>query len=110
EKKNTETERMPAEEKAESRDKKKMSGKQMFKNRHFKKGLFSAVAVALVLILAVGANALITWKDFSVDVTANQLYSLSDQTKSIVKALDKDVTFYVINAESDVNGAYEQIF
>ena len=57
-----------------------------------------------------GANALITWKDFSVDVTANQLYSLSDQTKSIVKALDKDVTFYVINAESDVNGAYEQIF
>lgn len=109
-KKNTETKRMPAEEKAEDRDKKKMSGKQMFDNRHFKKGLFSAVAVALVLILAVGANALITWKDFSVDVTANQLYSLSDQTKSIVKALDKDVTFYVINAESDVNGAYEQIF
>ena len=54
------------------------SGRQIFKNRHFKKGLFSAVAVVLVLIIAVGANALITWKDFSIDVTSNQIYSLSD--------------------------------
>lgn len=86
------------------------SGRQIFKNRHFKKGLFSAVAVVLVLIIAVGANALITWKDFSIDVTSNQIYSLSDQTKSIVKALDQEVTFYVINSESDVNGAYKKIF
>lgn len=91
-------------------DGKKSGRRQFFKNRHFKKGLFSAVAVVLVLIIAVAANALITWKDFSVDVTSNQLYTLSDQTKSIVKALDQEVTFYVINSESDVNGAYEQIF
>lgn len=91
-------------------EKKRFSGKTFFKNRNFKKGLFSAVAVVLVLILAVGANALITWKDFSIDVTSNQLYTLSDQTKSIVKALDQNVTLYVINAESDVNGAYSRIF
>lgn len=93
-----------------TKEKKHFSRKTFFKNRHFKKGLFSAVAVVLVLILAVGANALITWKDFSIDVTSNQIYSLSDQTKSIVKALDQDVTLYVINSESDVNGAYSQIF
>ena len=91
-------------------DEKKSGGRQIFKNRHFKKGLFSAVAVVLVIIIAVTANALITWKDFSVDVTSNQLYTLSDQTKSIVKVLDQEVTFYVINSESDVNGAYEKIF
>lgn len=88
----------------------KSGRRQFFKNRYFKKGLFSALAVMMVLIIAIAANALITWKDFSVDVTSNQLYTLSDQTKSIVKALDQEVTFYVINSESDVNGAYEKIF
>lgn len=87
-----------------------MNKKRLFKNRHFKKGLFSAMAVVLVIILAIGANVLITWKDYSVDVTANQLYTLSDQTESIVKDLDQDVTFYVINNESDVNSAYKKIF
>lgn len=91
-------------------DGKKSGRRQFFKNRNFKKGLFSAVAVVLVLIIAVAANALITWKNFSVDVTSNQLYTLSDQTKSIVKTLDREVTFYVINSESDVNGSYKQIF
>lgn len=89
---------------------KKMKKSRVFKNRHFKKGLFSAMAVVLVIILAVGANVLVTWKDYSVDVTTNQLYTLSDQTESIVKGLDQDVTFYVINNESDVNGAYKKIF
>lgn len=80
------------------------------KNKYFKKGLVSAVAVVLVIVIAVAANMLITWKDFSVDVTSNQLYTLSDQTKNILKNLDKEVTFYVINGESDVNGSYKKIF
>ena len=87
-----------------------MNKKRLFKNRHFKKGLFSAVAVVLVIVLAIGANVLITWKDYSVDVTANQLYTLSYQTKSILKGLEQDVTFYVIDNESDVNSAYKKIF
>lgn len=80
------------------------------KNNRSKKGLCSAAATALAVLLAIVANVFITGKDYSVDVTSDQLYSLSGQTKQIIKGLDQDVTFYVINGESDVNSAYKKIF
>lgn len=80
------------------------------KNTKFKKGLFSAVAVVLVLLFAVAANVLISGKDYSIDVTKNKLYTLSEQTKSILKDLEQPVTIYVLNGESKVNASYKKIF
>ena len=76
----------------------------------FKKGLLSSVAVVLVILAVIAVNILVTWKDYSVDMTSEKIYSLSDQTKSIIKSLDQDVTFYVINAESDSNSSYKKIW
>ena len=59
----------------------------------FKKGLLSSVAVVLVILAVIAVNILVTWKDYSVDMTSEKIYSLSDQTKSIIKSLDQDVTF-----------------
>ena len=80
------------------------------KNKYTKKGLLSTTAVAVVILLAVAVNDWITGKNYSVDVTSNKIYSLSEQTKSILKNLDKKVTVYVINNESDVSEAYKKIF
>ena len=80
------------------------------KNNKLKKGLLSSVAVVVVIMAAIAINVLITWKDYSVDVTSSKIYSISDQTKSILDALDQDVTFYVINSESDANDSYKKIW
>lgn len=80
------------------------------KDTKYKKGLFSAVAVVLVLLFAVAANVLISGKDYSIDVTKNKLYTLSAQTEKILNNLEQPVTIYVLNGESKVNASYKKIF
>lgn len=77
------------------------------KNR--KKGFFSAAAVVCVLIAAILVNLLITKLDWSYDVSQNNMYTLSKQTKKIVEANQEDITFYVLSSKSDFNKIYKQI-
>ena len=74
-----------------------------------KKGFFSATTVVLVLVIAVLANLVITKLDWSYDVSQNKMYTLSKQTKSIVKENKEDITFYVLSSKSDFNKIYKQI-
>ncbi len=91
--------------------KSKHTGKKFkFTNRKFQKGMFSAIAVVVLIAVVIVANIFVTNKNYTVDVTSNKLYSLSKQTKSILKDLDKEVTVYVINKKSDVNSSYAQIW
>lgn len=77
--------------------------------RNRKKGLFSATAVVLVLIGAILFNILVTKFDWSYDVSENQMYTLSEQTEKIVKANEKDITFYVLTSQADFNTIYKKI-
>lgn len=77
--------------------------------RNRKKGFFSAATVILVLVIAVVANLVITKLDWSYDVSQNKMYTLSKQTKSIVKENQEDITFYVLSSKSDFNKIYKQI-
>ena len=86
----------------------KMAGKKM--NTKLKKGIFSAVAVVVLIAAVIAVNIFVTSKNYTVDVTANKIYSLSKQTKKIIKGLDKEVTIYVVNKESDVNSSYAQVW
>ena len=85
-----------------------MAGKKM--NAKLKKGIFSAVAVVVLIAAVIAVNIFVTSKNYTVDVTANKIYSLSKQTKKIIKGLDKEVTIYVVNKESDVNSSYAQVW
>ena len=77
------------------------------KNR--KKGLFSATTVVVVILIAILANVFITKLDWSYDVSQNKIYILSEQTKSILKENQEDITFYVLSSKSDFNKIYKQI-
>jgi hypothetical protein len=72
-------------------------------------GFFSATAVVVVIIVAILANLLITKLDWSYDVSQNKMYTLSDQTKSILADNTEDITFYVLSSKSDFNTVYKQI-
>lgn len=70
-----------------------------FRTRSFRVGGYSVAATAIVLAIIIIANLLIGALPTAVtelDITANNLYSISQQTKDILKSLDRDVTLYWI--------------
>lgn len=72
------------------------------RSRSFRVGGYSVVATLIVLALLVAVNLIMDALPTSatnLDASASKLYSISDQTKNVLKTLDKDVTFYVICQE-----------
>ena len=68
--------------------------------------VFSIGTVALVTAIAVACNVVVSimpqsWTAF--DVTDQKLYSITEDTKDYLKTLEKDVTIYVLAAESDAD-------
>ena len=62
-------------------------------------------AIALVLLLAVNLIATITLRGFKIDITQENLYSLSDGSKSLLSKLDDEVRikfFYSKRASSSI--------
>lgn len=73
--------------------------KELFKNRKFKSGSYSAgitvIALALVIIVNMLANALpATVAKF--DLSYNKMYSITPITEEFLKTLDQDITIYVL--------------
>ncbi len=57
-----------------------------------------AVAVVITVVVNLAVNALPeSYK--TIDVSQNKLYTLTDDTKTLVKALDEDITIYVLASE-----------
>jgi ABC-2 type transport system permease protein len=84
--------------------------------KHFSKsgmamGAYSSVTVVIAIALTVVVNLIagkLPSKYTSIDVTTNQLYSITDQTKEIVKALDMDVNIYVLASEDNADSVLKQ--
>ena len=69
------------------------------KNSKFQTLLFSAAGVVLVFIAIVGLNLIVSPTRARVDLTADQLHTLSDGTKQILKRVDGTRTVAAIIAE-----------
>jgi hypothetical protein len=57
--------------------------------------MLSCVVIALAIIVNLAVSALPS-SIISIDLSSNQLYTLSDETKEIVKNLDQDITIYTL--------------
>ena len=76
----------------------KLNIQRMFGTR-FRMGSYSAFAAVIVIAIAVIANSIVGTlpsRFTQYDLTSNSLYSLSEQTKRIAAALDKDVDLYLL--------------
>lgn len=76
----------------------KREGRVLFGKRT-RAGSYSAFAAVIVIALAVCVNALaasLPSTATKLDLTSQSLFSLSDQTRRIVKSIDKDVTLYLL--------------
>ena len=81
-----------------TQEKKRGSFRKMFGHR-FIAGSWSAAAAVIVIVIAVMVNLIVSSLPATVtqiDLTADSIYSLSDQTKRIAASLNKDVTLYLL--------------
>lgn len=89
--------------------------KKMFHARRFRAGGYAAFAAAVVVVIAVLVNMMVGALPANLtqfDVTTQSLFTLSDQTKQIVKALQQDVKLELLaysgSENSDVVKLLEQ--
>ena len=82
---------------------KKTSGKRdwfaSYKTRSFRVGGYSVAATAMILAICIAANFLINALPSNLtklDTSSNQLYSISQQTETILASLEKEIQIYWI--------------
>lgn len=76
--------------------------KQSFRGRSFRAGGYSVASSAVILAIIIMVNLLVSTLPASVtqiDTTSAGLYSLSDQTKSVLAGLEEEVTVYWITRD-----------
>ena len=78
-------------------DPKKLVG--TISKKHIKNGSYSMAMAAIFIVIVVVINMIvgaIPSKYSQLDVSSSKLYTIGDETKKVLKALDKDVTIYQI--------------
>ena len=72
--------------------------------KQFSVGAYSTVTIAIFVAAVVVVNLIVGQLPAtitSIDVTSNQLYSITDQTKEFLDTLDEDITLYVLVNEDE---------
>lgn len=83
-------------------------GKIKFLNkRSLKYGANSIIMIAVVIGIAIVVNLLVGMGNFKLDLTKDKLYSLSTQSKDIIKNIKKDVTIYGLFDNATIPGGSE---
>ena len=84
---------------AEAKQARRASFRRTFTSRAFRSGGYSVLAAVIVIAIAVGvvlAVSALPTKYTKYDLSSQQLYTLSEQTKGLVSSLDQDVNIYVL--------------
>ena len=77
--------------------KKPQNWKASLKTRSFRVGGYSVAAAAIVLAIAIAANAFVGALPATVtqlDLTSAKLFSLTEETETMLEGLDEDITIY----------------
>lgn len=79
------------------------------KNRKLRLGILSSVGIVLVLLVAIIGNILIEKLNISWDLSQEGVYTVSEQTESILKGLEQDIQIYILDSEKGFPIGYAQI-
>jgi ABC-type uncharacterized transport system involved in gliding motility auxiliary subunit len=82
---------------------------QFLKARQTKYAAFAATYIAVIVAIIAAANVLANRYEMSYDATSNKRYSLSDQTKKIVKGLKQDATITYFDQPRAFQAAKDQL-
>lgn len=80
-------------------------GGKLFNARTMRYGSYALVVTIIAMALLVGVNAILgldaVRTPLRLDITKNKLFSIGEQTTSVLSELDKDVAFIVLMPEED---------
>ena len=87
---------------------KKQNGKikKSFQTRRFKSGAYSTLVTVLVVALVIILNLAVSKLNLSTDLSKGSLFTLSKETKKILKGNKKDITLYYMVSDG---GEFEYI-
>lgn len=86
--------------------------KNTLSDKSFKFGgysVFSGIIVLCIAVFVILASEAISSKYTKIDLTADKLFTLSEESENIVKALDKDVQIYFITQNGSENEQLKNI-
>ena len=88
---------------SEKQEKKEKKGKfkQSFTNRRFKLGAYHTLITVIVLIVVIVINLMVTKMDIMIDLSSDAKYTLTDDTKNMVKEIGDKVTIYYMVQEGN---------
>ena len=76
-----------------------MKIKKLLQNKKFKHGslatAITAIFIAIIVVVNIVVALLIDRFDWKIDLTANQIYQVTDQTEEYLKNYNEKVTIYV---------------
>lgn len=104
-----ETEKPEAESAEEKESEAGTANEEEPKNPRVKIGIRSAILVVAVLAFGVLLNVLLERLQISWDLSQEKIYTISDQSKSIVNGLEQDITIYVLDSQEGFPIGYQQI-
>jgi ABC-type uncharacterized transport system involved in gliding motility auxiliary subunit len=88
-----------------------MKMNKIFKSRTFRHGSVATATTVIVIAVIVALNMLVTSLsaryNLSLDLTANQIFGISEDTKAFLQNLEKDVQVYVLDTEQGFTGGGE---
>lgn len=74
--------------------------------KNFSTGVFSTAFIAVAVVLVVVVNMIAGYLPetvMTIDMTSQKIYSITDETKTAVEALEEDVTIYVLSSEASAD-------
>jgi ABC-2 type transport system permease protein len=83
--------------------------KDSFSGRKFRSGAYVTVISTIVVIIVVVVNMLVSKMDIQIDLSTQDIYTLSADTKGMVKGLTDDVTIYYMIEPGNETTVYQEI-
>jgi hypothetical protein len=77
--------------------------KKKFDYRRLKYGTYSTAIIVVLLILLVVINLVVGEFDYKFDMTSENVFSLSDQTKQVLADTDKEINIYTLSSSQSTN-------
>ncbi len=77
--------------------------------KRLKYGSYAVVTTLIVFAIFVVVNLIAGSQNWKIDLTANKIYSLSDQTKEVLSRLDQDVEVYVFYKKGEEDPKVNQL-
>lgn len=88
---------------------KKGNVKKSFTSQKFRSGMYSSILTVIVVAAVILLNLVFSKLNLSTDLSQNSLFTLSEDTKSVLKKLDQDVTFYYMVQEGNEQSYINEI-